>query len=232
MSFIQKVPLRRFLRIARPLPGVRGQALVHPSASWSHPASRVPSSWSCTTSTASSAQFALSSLAALSCVESRACCIPLSTMGFAAFRASLPTVQSSPFKKFLLVFRHRLLRAARPSRAEDRSQQRWSHPPKLSPHRQPPLVTLVPPCSRVASSAWFPSVHRLASVLVRFASDATSKLLAPQVPLTVPSTSRITVPPAPPRTLPCSRFLSDRHCEGVASLPLAPGACPDLARHP
>ena len=41
---------------ARPLPGVRGQALVHPSASWNHPAGPVPPSWFHTTSTASSAR--------------------------------------------------------------------------------------------------------------------------------------------------------------------------------
>lgn len=79
-----KSPLRRFVR-ARPLPGALAGSL-RPRRCYLR--SPVPSSWSLTTSTASSAR------------GLRACCVPLPTLGFIAFRptrrlrSSLPSGRS------------------------------------------------------------------------------------------------------------------------------------------
>jgi hypothetical protein len=86
----------------RPLP----HASLHASVPRNHPRNPVPSSWSCTTSTVSSAR------------RSRACCIPLPVMGFVAFR-----VPGIPIRGL----------ASQPlAGGPNPSSRRTSHPPKAS----------------------------------------------------------------------------------------------------
>jgi hypothetical protein len=133
---------------ATPLPSIDLLSGVHSleglaafdSGDGSHAVAPVPSSWFRTTSTVSSAL----PLVGLACAgglthgpESRACCIPLPILGFAAFR-------SWSGRRLLAVVDHV-------------SPQRGSHPSEESPHHQPFRIP-----AAVAPSPWLPAELRLA----------------------------------------------------------------------
>lgn len=211
MSFIQNVPLHRLLRLrvhsqasgARPSFTLRPAGAIQPvlfrPRGFAPPRRFPPRS-------------APSSLSTFSCLELRACCIPLSTMGFAAFRASQPTSQSLPRGSSRLVVRPRLFRVGRPLRAEDRSQQRWSHPPKLSPHQQPPPVTVSPQRRELPRLPLRSSVHRILLARARVSSCATGEPAPPQPPLTFPS-----CPASPLHQLPLTRCRDPGSCWTVTA---------------
>ena len=155
MSFIQKVPLRRLLRCAS-TPRCSGPGPRSPFGQLE------PSSRSRSVLVVSHhldgflRAFAPSCLAAFVCVELRACCIPLSTMGFALFQASLPTFQSLVFRE--LPFR--LPASALASRS-------------TLAGRRPFPATLVTPSKAFPSptaTSRHPRSTLLASCLVRLAS--------------------------------------------------------------
>lgn len=220
VSFIQKVPLRRLL-LARPLPDAGGQALLHPSASWSHPADPVPSSWSLTTSTVCSALGAAGLLHpaldhGVRCVSSLPPALPP-----VSFRSRPSSCSASALSSRSDLSDRRPFPAAlvTPSKA-------FPSPPAASCH-------LRLPGSRVAplAPANLRSPGPARSCLLRFQRHR-PKPLSPQVPLTIPTASA-----SPSRSLPfvrCHTPDSDRTvtAKALPLLPLAPGACPDLARHP
>lgn len=117
-------PLRRF-PCARPLPETirwrRSAPGSFPSGRRCHPPTPVPSSWSLTTATVSSAR------------RSRACCIPIPAMGFAAF----PSFPHPPLPESNVGVRS--LSSRRP------------HPSKNPPRPQPYRVTAA--CCPLAVSA-------------------------------------------------------------------------------